>query len=148
MAEIIRGVPALAKVLGLLTTYRSAYFSIKRSICCASPGRRKLCKYFLRAGRNSRFVKSIMSTKACIVLILNSSLRRGKKERERIERKDSGRRDHHEMVNLRSTKILSDVCLVQALSVKEEGSDVSWIFIDDLVAQKEFHSLQEKKERG
>jgi len=106
-------VPALAKTLGLFTTYLSANFSMSRSICCASPGSRKLWRNFLEegggkvqskrerekerkrkeiekkkrkkteekeeitnrsAGRNPISPKSIMSTKACIVFTLNSSL--------------------------------------------------------------------------
>lgn len=57
--------------------YRSANLSMNRSIFCASPGRRKACRNVLKALVNGRLVRSIMSTKACMMAMFSSSLKKG-----------------------------------------------------------------------
>jgi len=54
--------------------YRSANLSMNRSIFCASPGSRKDWRYILTASVKVKEEKSSISTKACMIATLLSSL--------------------------------------------------------------------------
>mmetsp|Transcript_7843 Transcript_7843/g.28663 ORF Transcript_7843/g.28663 Transcript_7843/m.28663 type:complete len:230 (+) Transcript_7843:585-1274(+) len=58
---------------GFCLQYRSANFSIRRSIFCDSPGRRNPSKNFRIASSSVCAVKSMASTYACITLSIGSS---------------------------------------------------------------------------
>jgi hypothetical protein len=75
MPEREGNAPAFANgVLALPSIYRSANFSIKRSIFCASPGSRNACRNLRSASMNGISRTSIMSTNACIVAMFAASL--------------------------------------------------------------------------
>ncbi len=72
------GIPVLKaphslRTSGFMMQYRSANFSIKRSIFWASPGRRKPFKKCLMASSKGMLVKSIWSTYACMTCTAHST---------------------------------------------------------------------------